>query len=100
MIIVAGTIDVDPAERAEFLEGREQAILAARAEEGCIEYALSADCVEPGRVRIFEKWESKTALAAHLERMRSSPPPSSGGITVLARDLLQYEIGQSGPLGS
>jgi quinol monooxygenase YgiN len=100
MLIVAGTIDVDPAQRAQFLEGREQAILAARAEAGCIEYAMGADCVDPGRVRIFEKWEDKAALAAHLDGMRRTPPPSSGGVTVLARDLMQYVIGEAGPLGT
>jgi hypothetical protein len=39
MLIVAGTIDVDPAERAEFLRGRADAILAAR--EEAVQYVIS-----------------------------------------------------------
>jgi quinol monooxygenase YgiN len=106
MLIVAGTIDVDPAERAEFLRGRAEAILAAREEAGCIEYTFSADAIDPGRVRIFERWRDRQALAVHLEaagRAASSSSSSSSGppaVKILGRDLTQYVISESGPLGS
>jgi len=99
MLIVAGTIDVEPGQRDEFLAGRREAILAALREPGCIEYAFSADAIDPGRVRIFEKWESKETLAAHLQGMSSRPQPAAT-VTVLGRDLLQYEVSGTGPLGS
>jgi quinol monooxygenase YgiN len=100
MLIVAGTIDIDPDQRADFLRGREEAVLAARKEPGCIEYAFSADSVDPGRVRIFERWEDKEALAAHLEAVGRASSPGSVGVTILGRELVQYVISESGPLGS
>ena len=100
MLIVAGTLDVDPARRDEFLQGRKDAVMATRTEPRCLEYTFSADLVDPGRVRIFERWESKEALAGHLKAMSEAPRPSGPGIEVLARELLQYEISASGPLGS
>jgi quinol monooxygenase YgiN len=100
MLIVAGTIDVAPGQRDEFLRGRSEAVLATRSEPGCIEYAFSADLVDPGRVRIFEKWETKDALRAHLQAMSSQPPSPAPSVDILGRDLLQYEVSSSGPLGS
>jgi quinol monooxygenase YgiN len=89
MVIVAGTFTVDPERRAEFLEGRVESIRASREDRGCLEYAMSADAVDPGLVRLFEMWTSLADLQAHVERIRSSPP-AEGGVPVLARDMKIY----------
>ena len=47
MLIVAGTFTVDPGRRAEFLESRLEAIRTSRTEQGCVQYAMSADAVDP-----------------------------------------------------
>jgi quinol monooxygenase YgiN len=88
-LIVAGTFTVDPDRRAEFLESRVEAIHTSRGEQGCLQYAMSADAVDPAVVRLFEVWSSRADLRAHLERSRSSPPPE-GGVPVLAHDLRMY----------
>jgi quinol monooxygenase YgiN len=89
MLIVAGTFTVDPGRRAEFLESRLEAIRTSRGEQGCVQYAMSADSVDPAVVRLFEIWSSRADLQTHLERVRSSPPPE-GGVPVLAHDLKMY----------
>jgi quinol monooxygenase YgiN len=89
MLIVAGTFTVDPDRRAEFLESRLEAIHTSRGEQGCLQYAMSADAVESGVVRLFEIWSSLTDLQTHLERVRSSAP-REGGVPVLAHDLKMY----------
>jgi quinol monooxygenase YgiN len=89
LVIVAGTFTVDPARRAEFLEGRLESIGASREDRGCLEYAMSADAVDPGLVRLFEMWTSLADLQAHVERIRSSPPVE-GGVPVLARAMKIY----------
>jgi quinol monooxygenase YgiN len=89
LVIVAGTFTVDPARRAEFLEGRLESIRASREDRGCLEYAMSADAVDSGLVRLFEMWTSLADLQAHVERIRSSPP-AEGGVPVLARDMKIY----------
>jgi quinol monooxygenase YgiN len=99
MLIVAGTLDVDPGDRDEFLAGRRDAVLSTRSEPGCLEYAFSADVVDPGTVRVFERWETKEALAHHLEAVGRARP-AGAAIEVKVRELLQYEIAAVGPLGS
>jgi quinol monooxygenase YgiN len=89
LVIVAGTFTVDPAQRAEFLQGRLESILASRDDQGCLEYTMSADAVESGLVRLFEMWTSLADLQAHVERIRASPP-AEGGVPVLARDMKIY----------
>jgi quinol monooxygenase YgiN len=89
MLIVAGTFTVDPGRRAEFLESRVEAIHTSRSEQGCQQYAMSADAVDPAVVRLFEIWSSQTDLQNHLERVRSSAP-AEGGVPVLAHDLKMY----------
>ena len=89
MLIVAGTFTVHPDRRAEFLESRLEAILTSRQEQGCLQYAMSADSVEPAVVRLFEMWSSRADLQAHLERVRSLAPPE-GGVPVVTHNLKMY----------
>jgi quinol monooxygenase YgiN len=89
MLIVAGTFTVDPDRRAEFLESRSESIRLSRTEQGCLQYAMSADAVDPAVVRLFEIWSSRADLQTHLERVRASAPPA-GGVPVLARDMKMY----------
>lgn len=98
MLIVAGVFEVDPSERDAFVEERHDMMRRSRDEAGCISYVFSADPVEPGRVYLFERWESKAALASHLELLRSDPPSLS--VAVTSAEVLQYEISGAGPIGS
>ncbi len=87
MVIVGGVFEVDPAGRDEFVAARRDAMRASRAEQGCLEYTIAADPLEPGRVVLFERWESQDALDAHLAAQRqssqpTSPPPTSVSIVV------------------
>jgi quinol monooxygenase YgiN len=99
MLIVAGHFEVDPESRDQFLADRVDNVAASRAEPGCITYALSADPIEPGRVLLYERWESKEALATHLQALRSAPA-AAHDIQILGAELQQYEISQVGPIGS
>jgi quinol monooxygenase YgiN len=99
MLIVAGHFDVDPDRREQFITDRVENIRTSRGEDGCIVYAFSPDPIEPGRVLLFERWESKAALATHLEALRSAARPADD-IPILGAEIMQYEIGEVGPLGS
>jgi quinol monooxygenase YgiN len=101
MLIIAGTFEVDPARRDEFIVQKHRGMRESRAEAGCIDYVLSADPLEPGRVYLFERWESKEHLAPHLARMgAAAKTPDPAAVPVLAADLQQYEIASIGPIGS
>jgi quinol monooxygenase YgiN len=97
MLIIAGTLQVEPTQRDRYLDGMKDFMQSSRSEPGCIDYALSPDTLDDGLVRVFEVWDSKAALAAHLEEFAARPP---GDAEPLAVDVVQYEISGTGPLGS
>jgi quinol monooxygenase YgiN len=66
IIVVAGEIDFPPENREAALAGAKELIDMALAEKGCLHYAWSADPHDPGRVHVFEEWESAEDLQAHL----------------------------------
>jgi len=67
VIIIAGTVDLDPDRRDEALTASLEHQAATRAREGCLHYVWSADPLVPGRIYVYEKWASREALAAHFE---------------------------------
>ncbi len=94
MIIVAGPIHLDPAERDGYLEGCREVIEAARAAEGCLDFHLAADPVDPGRINVFERWETVEAV----EAFRGSGPSGEQGAAILDAAVVQYEIATATPL--
>lgn len=64
MIIVAGQLRVNAADREALLATCVAVVEQARATEGCLDYALSADLVDPERVNVLERWASREALDA------------------------------------
>jgi quinol monooxygenase YgiN len=99
MLIIAGHFDVDPAERDEYIRDREEGTRRSRGEDGCLAYAFSPDPLEPGRVLLYERWESKEALAAHIAGLRIGPQPTNS-IKPISSEVLQYEISNVGQLGT
>ena len=67
MILIAGTISLDSDNVDEALAAIVPLMQATQAEEGCIDYVLSADPLTSGCIRIFEKWESDDALEVHMK---------------------------------
>jgi quinol monooxygenase YgiN len=64
MVIIEGTIRIADLARAG--PAMEAMIRASRAEAGCLDYAYAIDLLEPGLVRVSERWTSREALSAHL----------------------------------
>ena len=62
MIIVAGQILVEPAQREAYLQTCVEVIEQARRAPGCLDFALTADLVTAGRINVFERWESAEAV--------------------------------------
>ena len=67
MIIIAGTIELDPDRRDEALTVAKPFIDGALTQEGCEAYTWSADLNSPGRVEVFERWTREADLAAHFK---------------------------------
>ena len=95
MLIVAGIGHVDPDRRAALLESLAPDLLQARTTPGCLDYVVAADPIEPGRVNIYERWESEAHLTAHLARVAQGAAPMPD---VRSVQVVRYEISGSRPL--
>jgi quinol monooxygenase YgiN len=92
MLIVGGDFQLDPEQREAFLASRVPAMEQSRAEPGCLEYTFAGDPVDPGRVILFERWESQEALDAHLKAMRSRPQPSTPAPAPRSASVKLYDV--------
>lgn len=54
MLIVAGHITVEPRQRESCLTGCVSIVERARGAAGCLDVAIPADMISPGRVNIFK----------------------------------------------
>ena len=89
MVIVAGHVVVDPGQRDDYLSGCVEVVFQARRAPGCLDFSLSADLLEPGRINILERWESQAAV----EAFRGSGPSDEQGAAVLAAAVAEYDVG-------
>ncbi len=89
MVIVAGHLVVDPKDRDDYLSGCVEVIREARRTPGCLDFSLSADLLEPGRINIFERWES----AAAVEAFRGSGTGAEQSAAILAASVAEYDAG-------
>lgn len=65
-VVIAGTVDVPPEKRDQAIRDAKPLIDEALAEPGCRAYAWTFDPFDPGRIHVFEEWESEQTLADHL----------------------------------
>lgn len=91
MIIVSGQITVDPESQGGYLDECREVIVAARQAPGCVDFHLSADPLEPGRINIYEHWESVEAV----ESFRGAGPSSDQTIAIREAAVFQHEIATS-----
>jgi quinol monooxygenase YgiN len=89
VVIVAGHVVVDPQQRDEYLSGCVDVVRQARRAAGCLDFSLSADLLEPGRVNIYEQWESQSAV----EAFRGSGPSFEQAAAILAASVAEYDVG-------
>jgi quinol monooxygenase YgiN len=88
MVIVAGHLVVAPENRERYLAGCVDVVEQARRAPGCLDYALSPDLVDPGRINIFERWESQAAV----ESFRGSGSSDEQNASILAGTVAEYDV--------
>jgi quinol monooxygenase YgiN len=88
MVIVAGHITVEPQQRESYLAGCVSIVEQARRAAGCLDFAITADLIDPGRVNIFERWESQAAV----ETFRGSGPSNEQLPAMLSASVAKYDI--------
>jgi len=93
MVIVAGHITVDAERRESYPAGSVRVIEKARRADGCLDFAITADLIDPGRVNLFERWESQAAVKA----FRRSAPRTKQGAAMLSASVAEYDIADVRP---
>lgn len=88
MIIIAGKLWVDAADRDAYLAGCSKAVEQARAAAGCLDFALSADLIEPDRINVYERWETDEDLA----RFRGAGPEPEQTTQIRDAEVSKYRI--------
>jgi quinol monooxygenase YgiN len=88
MIIVAGHINVEPEQREAHIEGFLNVVEKAREAAGCLEFTIGADPIDPGRVNLFERWESQAAV----EAFRKRAPRKKKGAEMLSGSVAEYDV--------
>ncbi|ROP78599.1 MULTISPECIES: antibiotic biosynthesis monooxygenase family protein [unclassified Frigoribacterium] len=88
MIIVTGHLLVDPELRDDYLASCVSLVEAGRDAPGCLDYALSPDIVDPGRINVAERWVSQNAL----DDFRGSGPTDEQEAEIRHSDVHDYQL--------
>ncbi len=98
MIIVAGSLQIDPNQRDAFLACKTAGMRATRTEPGCLEYTFSADPTDPARVLIIERWASQKDLDTHLAATQARRAAGRVGEPPTAASIYIYDVTAQQPL--
>jgi quinol monooxygenase YgiN len=88
VLIIAGSLIVDPADRAAFLAANSDAVGLARKAAGCLDFVQAADPLDPSRINIFERWDSEDDLMA----FRGAGQPASDSPPIQSAEVRRYLI--------
>jgi quinol monooxygenase YgiN len=70
VLVLAGSVRIDPAKRSDVVEATIDVMQEARKQPGCISFVFSADLEDPGVLHVFQEWETPEALNRHLTAPR------------------------------
>jgi quinol monooxygenase YgiN len=61
----------------------------ARDAAGCLDFAISADLVDSGRINVLERWDSQAAV----EAFRGSGSSDEQGEAMRSASVAEYDVG-------
>lgn len=73
MIIIAGYTRTETDKRDGAVEAFRGMVERARAQDGCLDFSISPDAVDPERINLFECWRDQSALDAWRKIARGGP---------------------------
>ena len=94
MVVVAGTVNINPITREEAARVALKMVAATKQEAGCLAYDFWSDLADPNRFHVFEEWETQEALEEHFqtphmaEFMEALPALVAG-----PPNIMRYEVG-------
>jgi quinol monooxygenase YgiN len=66
----------------------------ARQADGCLDFAITADLLDPGRANLFERWESQEAV----KTFRRRGPRNKQRVAMLSVSVAEYDVADERPL--
>ena len=83
-----------PADRlAEALPAMERVVTLTRAEKGCLAYSYGEDVLDPGLIRVSEKWDSAEDLSVHLAAPHMAAwKQQREALGLTGRSITMYEV--------
>jgi quinol monooxygenase YgiN len=88
VLIIAGYLVITPTERDAYIGQCVAVVEAAMAAPGCLDFSVTADSLDPSRVRVYERWEDDEQLSA----FRGSGPSESQQAAIVAADVKRYGV--------
>jgi quinol monooxygenase YgiN len=88
VLIIAGSLVVDPPDRAKFLAVNGDVVGEARKAPGCLDFVQAADSLDPSRINVFERWDSED----HLLAFRGAGQPASDSPPIRSANVKRYVI--------
>jgi quinol monooxygenase YgiN len=65
-LLITGVFRVPPENLDALRPHMAAVIMTTRAEKGCLEYAYSEDLLDPGLIRVIERWTDQASLDVHF----------------------------------
>ncbi len=88
MIIVTGHLIVRADARDAYLAGCRADVEAGRAADGCLDFALSPDLLDPRRINVVERWQSRAAV----EAFRGEGVGDDQSATILSASVVECDV--------
>jgi quinol monooxygenase YgiN len=88
MLVIAGHLVVEPADRDRYVADCTAVVEAARRAPGCLDFTIAADPLDAARVNVYERWETDEELAG----FRGSGPDAGTAARILDADVRKYRI--------
>lgn len=87
-LVVAGRLHVGTERRGEYLATCVDVVAQARSADGCLDFAIGADLVDPTRVNVYERWVSRAAV----ERFRGDGVGDDQTSMIVDAEVTEYEV--------
>ncbi len=99
MLVIAGTITIDPAKLEEAKRAAAIMMAETHKEPGNSAYVFSGSFSDAGIVHIFEEWESQEALDFHFKSPHMAEfQQKMGSFGIKGMSVHKYEVSSKGPL--
>lgn len=88
MLIIAGHLEVDVNDRDSYASDCQSVVERARNAPGCLDFAITADSLDRGRVNVYERWEDDGSLT----QFRGSGPDDELSDRIRSAEVRMYRI--------